>query len=174
MSALARGLDTSLDLSRWADDVSEFHRRMVPRGIEVRFEVPPNLPRVSISSAALSQAVFNLIRNAQEAIRSRQGDADGPEVEGRIVVRATARGNAERPASVELTIDDDGPGMSEEVLARCATPFFTAREGGSGLGLALVRALIGGSGGSVEFISPRPGSERGTAVLLTLPLAGDL
>jgi signal transduction histidine kinase len=72
---------------------------------------------------------------------------------------------------VELTIQDDGPGMSPDILRRSAEPYFTTREGGTGLGLALVRALVTGWGGTITFHSPLPDQTRGTAVILTIMTA---
>ncbi len=153
---------TPLDLNAWADEIAEFHRRMIPATTTLLFDLSPELPRVQISSAALSQSVFNLIHNAQQAIASAQPH-------GRIVIAAQPRDQG----SVDLTIEDDGPGMPPDVLARCGEAFFTTRESGSGLGLALVQTLIHASGGSVEIRSPPPGKRRGTLVVLTLPPAGE-
>lgn len=147
-----------LDLNHWQGEIAEFHRRMIPSTTKVVFELPPGLPRVRISSAALSQSVFNLVHNAQQAIASCRAH-------GHITVAARARDDG----GVDLTIEDDGPGMPREVLERCTEAFFTTRSGGSGLGLALVQTLITASGGSVAFISPAPGQAAGTMVVVTLP-----
>jgi signal transduction histidine kinase len=72
---------------------------------------------------------------------------------------------------MRVIVEDDGPGMSEEVLRRSAEPFFTTRANGSGLGLALVRALVEECGGNVRIISPPPGMAKGTAVVMTIPVA---
>jgi signal transduction histidine kinase len=150
-----------LDLNLWSVEIGEFHRRMIPHTTELVFELPPGLPPVRISSAALSQSVFNLIHNAQQAIASCQ-------TTGRIVTRAAARDDG----AVDLTIEDNGPGMPPEVLARCTEAFYTTRHSGSGLGLALVQTLIHGSGGDIKLLSPPPGKDRGTLVVLTLPGVG--
>lgn len=146
-----------LDLNAWIEKIGEFYRMTLPPSTELRLEFAIGLPLVRISSAALSQIVFNLVLNAQQAIASERP-------QGRIVIaaRATADGG------VELTIEDDGPGMPAEVLQRCVDAFFTTRTSGSGLGLALVRALVRGSGGEVGFVSPPPGKDRGTRVVLSL------
>ncbi|MCC5824232.1 MAG: hypothetical protein LAT64_12525 [Phycisphaerales bacterium] len=151
---------TPLDLNHWSIEVAEFHKHVIPSTTRVVFELPPELPPVHISSAALSQSVFNLIHNAHQAIAS-----DRPE--GRIVVGAQVRDDG----GVDLTIEDDGRGMPPEVLARCSEAFFTTRHDGSGLGLAIVQTLILGSGGDIKFVSPPPGKPRGTRVVLTLPTA---
>jgi len=166
--------DAALNLSAWGAEVAEFHRRVLPPGIELRFDLPAGLPPVRVSSAALSQAVFNLIRNAQQAIVSgwaaKERIEPGHERRGHIVVRAARRAES-GAAAVDLTIEDDGPGMTPEILRRGAEPYFTTKNGGSGLGLTMVRALVLGCGGSIALHSPPPGAKRGTAVVLTLMLA---
>jgi signal transduction histidine kinase len=160
-SSRAPGVIPPLDLNGWSVEVAEFHRRMIPHSTQLLFELPPGLPPVRISSAALSQSVFNLIHNAQQAIASCQ-------TSGQIVMGASVR----EDGGVDLTIEDDGPGMPPEVLARCTEAFFTTRHTGSGLGLALVQTLIHGSDGEVTLCSPPPGKDRGTRVVLTLPGVG--
>lgn len=155
-------LPASLRIQEWADEVSQFHRRMLPQRIRLDVQIAPDLPPAAITSAALSQAVFNLIHNANQAITST-----GENATGQIVLRADTRGDG----TIQVAIEDDGPGMSAEVLRRSAEPFFTTRANGSGLGLSLVRALLDGFGGSMKILSPRAGEARGTAVVMTLPVA---
>lgn len=152
----------SLRIQEWANDIVEFHRRMLPPSIRFELDIAPALPPVAISSAALSQAVFNLIHNANQAISS-MGDGTA----GHIVLRAEAGGDG----TINIAVEDNGPGMSEEVLRRGTEPFFTTRANGSGLGLSLVRALLDGHGGSITLTSPPPGKVGGTVVVLTLPVA---
>jgi signal transduction histidine kinase len=152
----------SLRLDEWAAEVADFHGRMLSSNVRLRIDVPFSLPSVAITSAALSQAVFNLVHNASQAIASVHDGATG-----NITIRAVACGNG----TVNVMIEDDGPGMSEEVLRRSTEPFFTTRSNGSGLGLALVQALIVGCGGSLALRSPPPERARGTVVMLTLPVA---
>ena len=70
---------------------------------------------------------------------------------------------------VTLQVQDDGIGMSPEVLARVGTPFFTTRREGIGLGLAQCQRLVGKVGGSFKIAST---SGAGTTVTVTLPIAG--
>lgn len=152
----------SLRLREWSEEIVAFHRRMLPPNIRLEIDIGGEVPPVATTSAALSQAVFNLIHNASQAISSK-----GVGVEGRIVIEARHHG----VDTVRITVKDDGPGMPAEVLRRCAEPFFTTRPNGSGLGLALVRALIESCGGTLEIQSPPPGTSHGTIVELMLPIA---
>jgi signal transduction histidine kinase len=110
-------------------------------------------PRVRLGGEELKQVTFNLVRNALEAL---------PE-SGTLRV-----GWAGRPREVELVVEDDGPGMSPELLARVRRPFVTTRAQGTGLGLAIVDRLVRESGGRFELESA-PG--RGTTARVRLPRA---
>jgi signal transduction histidine kinase len=99
----------------------------------------------------LKQAVLNLVLNALQA--TPRG--------GRVTV--STAGDRRR---LLVTVRDDGEGMSEETRRRAFLPFFTTREEGTGLGLALVQRIVEQHGGSVDLVSA---SGRGTAVTLAFP-----
>ena len=105
------------------------------------------------------------------------GDAgDLAEALGNIVlnaIQATAAGGAvfihtyDRPDGSQLwAVEDTGCGMSNEAMARLGSPGFSLRSGGSGLGLASARAIIGRHGGVTE-VESKPGA--GTLVTIWLP-----
>lgn len=104
--------------------------------------------------AALRLIVGNLVRNAYEAL---------PEG-GRIEVRVHAF-----DGRICLTVSDDGPGMSGRTLAHAFDRYFTTKENGTGLGLALVRDTVHEAGGRVEVESRRG---IGTRFDIWLPAAG--
>jgi signal transduction histidine kinase len=70
---------------------------------------------------------------------------------------------------VRLSVEDTGQGMTEEVRRRIFEPFFSTRERGTGLGLAVVHQVVTGFGGHV-FVQSEPG--RGTRFDVWLPLSG--
>ena len=107
--------------------------------------------RVRLGGDELKQVLFNLVRNALEAV---------PE-NGTIRV-----GWAARPGAYELWVADDGPGMDKALLARVKKPFVTTRAQGTGLGLAIVDRLVREAGGRLE-IESAPG--RGTTCRIRLP-----
>jgi signal transduction histidine kinase len=106
---------------------------------------------VTADPLRLKEALLNLMVNALQA--SPAG--------GRVEVEIAQEGGTAR-----LSVRDAGHGMAPEVLERVGTPFFTTREGGTGLGVALARATLVRHGGTLEFES-RPGE--GTTATLTLP-----
>ena len=121
--------------------------------VETRFEPGP-FP-VRGDPHLLRQALLNIFLNARDAMPSG----------GRLTVSLERRG----PRAL-VTISDTGAGMTPDVLARATEPFFTAKEKGSGLGLAVVRRAVEDVRGKLE-IQSRP--QAGTAVILNLPLALD-
>jgi signal transduction histidine kinase len=100
----------------------------------------------------LRQVLLNLVLNAIQA--SPRGSAVG------VTVRVEA-------GEARIVVHDDGEGMTPDVLDRIRKPYFTTREGGTGLGVAVARGLVEQHGGRLEFLST-PG--KGTTVLIALPL----
>lgn len=104
----------------------------------------------------LEQVVFNLLLNAATAMEGR----------GCITIRASSRVDRGAGARVELTVEDDGPGIPAEHLERLFDPFFTTR-GGTGLGLSVSWGIVRAHGGSIEACN-RP--EGGSRFTVRLPL----
>jgi signal transduction histidine kinase len=100
----------------------------------------------------LRQALLNIVLNAIQA--SPRGSN----------VQVTVARDCE---GARLTVRDEGLGMTPEVLDRIRKPYFTTKEGGTGLGLAVARGLVEQHGGSLEFKSSPRG---GTTVTILLPM----
>jgi signal transduction histidine kinase len=100
----------------------------------------------------LKEALLNLVSNAIEATPR------GGNVEIRV---------AQRPGAAEVVVKDDGKGIPAEFLPRVGTPFFTMREGGTGLGVLLAKTVVAQHGGELNFASEQG---RGTSVTVRLPL----
>lgn len=159
----------------------EVSMRGVPGGtahsIRLECDIPAGLPLVAIAPHRLTQAVFNLVQNARDAIQARKGfpaAADGKDGKytGHIRIQARPDGDS---GMVNIQVSDDGVGMDEQTRLRCIEPFFTTKdrpsnpgEGGSGMGMSVVHAIAERTGGRLE-IESAPG--RGTSVSLTLPTA---
>ncbi len=115
-----------------------------------------NPPIVLGSANALRQVFMNLAQNALQAM------PDG----GRLHVR-TEYDDRSRQATVRVS--DTGPGISPEDEPRLFEPFFTRRENGTGLGLALCREIVIQHGGSIEYL---PADGRGATFRVVLPTEG--
>lgn len=132
------------------------------RHIEIQTDVDPAL-RVRMAEPRLTQVLVNLALNAQDAIVNA---ASGDEAYGTLRLRAERAGER-----CVLWIEDDGPGVSEEVRARLFEPFVTTKEPGrgTGLGLAVCRSLVEAACGSLRLSEPR--GERGACFRLELLLS---
>lgn len=121
-------------------------------GGRVDIGVEPASLALRTDAAQLEQVLINLAQNALQACAGRP--APQLSIEARL----------SRGARLRLTVADNGPGVAPGLEPRIFTPFFTTREGGSGLGLAVVRQLVHGLGGTVRH-AKRPGG--GACFVLT-------
>ena len=123
-------------------------------GVTVEHALSPGETMVRADENQLRQAFRNLLRNAGEAMA-----ADG----GRMVISARHDGD-----QVELRLADTGPGIAPEDQPRIFEPFFSTKEAGTGLGLALTQQIILEHGGTLEVESE---VGEGTTFVLRLPLS---
>lgn len=111
----------------------------------------------------LSQALTNLIKNAGEAIDRLE---EPPEYGGQIAVSATIEDHA-----VVVEIEDNGPGFPIENRNQFLEPYFTTREQGVGLGLAIVNRIVEDHGGQLTLLDRADGTH-GARISIRLPLSG--
>jgi signal transduction histidine kinase len=128
---------------------------LTERGIRVVLDLEPDIPLLDLDAVQMQQVFHNVLRNAAQAITT---DADGC-----ITVRM-----ASNDYEVQVLISDNGIGISPEQMGTMFEPYRSTKEGGTGLGLLIVRRIIREHGGEME-IESREGS--GTRVSLFLPLA---
>lgn len=100
----------------------------------------------------MNQVMLNLLRNALDAIAEKD--------DGKIEVVATLS-----DMHPYLTITDNGGGITPEILTNIFQPFFTTKDGGSGIGLCLSRQIVRRHGGDLS-INSQPG--KATVVMITL------
>jgi signal transduction histidine kinase len=119
------------------------------------------LPQVFADGHQVQQVLLNLIINAEQAMLS---------VHGRGILVLRTWHDAERE-SVVLEINDDGPGVPDEVQPKIFDPFFTTKDvgKGTGLGLTVAYAIVQEHGGRIRLES-RPGS--GASFFVELPVSG--
>ena len=103
----------------------------------------------------LQQVIVNLLLNAFDAM------ADTPAPKRRIVIASSERGG-----SVEITVRDYGPGVSQELDGRLFEPFVTTKATGLGLGLSIVSSIVAAHGGTIGADNL---AEGGAAFRVTLP-----
>ena len=120
--------------------------------VELRTDFEPLLPPVEIDETQFKQALINLLVNARQVL-----------TEGGVVsvrTRAGARGD------IVIEVEDDGPGIPEEMRERIFEVFYSSRGGGTGLGLPIARQIIERHGGAIQ-LDTQVG--RGTKFSIFLP-----
>jgi len=135
--------------------VSFLDHRARHKGVEVKNEMPEDLPQAHGDPLELQQAVLNVLMNAVDACIQNEG-----------VVRATGRRDE---ASVWVEVSDNGCGMDDNELAHCMDLFYTTKDvgEGTGLGLAVAQNIVHNHGGKIEIRSEKG---KGTTVAIRLPI----
>lgn len=116
--------------------------------ISLDIECSPTTLDASLDRDMIEQVLINLVTNARHALQGRDGGAIG------IVARLSTSGE------VCIDVDDNGPGISDEVQAKMFVPFYTTKTEGSGVGLALARQVMIAHGGSIQYTRLAGGGSR--------------
>lgn len=144
----------AVDIAALAAEVGEADGLTAPSGIGLDLDIPAGL-LIWADPDQLYRVLFNLIRNARQAIES-QGAV------GRITLSA-----GQTPAEYWISVADTGPGLPDRARAHLFEAFAgSARKGGTGLGLAIAAELLRGHGGRLELLRSTP---QGTVFILHLP-----
>jgi len=165
LARLERGLAPPLRRTRVdagavvSDAVEVLRRARTTHALEVFCDSP--LPPLDADPDALDRVVKNLVGNALKY--SPAGSR----------VRVAARPHA-APLAVEITVEDEGPGIAEADLARVFEPYYRTPGGarvaaGAGLGLAVVKSLVDAHGGTIRAENVAPHGTRMTLILPALP-----
>jgi len=142
------------DIIPIAHQVIELERPLAERsGVELRVAPTSGSLLAKVDAGKLHQILQNLVRNAIEATPAG----------GHVTVELS--GVASETQAVRVRVADTGTGMSEETRRRIFEPFFSTKESGTGMGMAIVHSFVSLHGGSIEIDS----SGRGTVVTVTLP-----
>jgi two-component system nitrogen regulation sensor histidine kinase GlnL len=149
-------------------EILEYVIRLVeaeaPRELTFKREYDPGLPDLPLDRGQIVQAVLNVLRNAVAALEGH----------GTVVARTRAThnytiGRRRHPVIATIEIEDDGPGIPEDLQDSIFYPLVTSRPEGTGLGLPAAQELLSRHDGLIEFES-RPGR---TIFLMRLPLSED-
>jgi two-component system nitrogen regulation sensor histidine kinase NtrY len=125
-------------------------------GIEVCFDLAPDLPPVFADPEAIRRALANLIDNAAEAM---QGSL--------LKVLSVSTSLSEDGTAVEAGVADTGHGLTDEIRERLFLPFYSTKHRGTGLGLSIAAKIVQEHGGSIRAESNMP---KGARFLLRIPL----
>lgn len=148
------GPKEEVDVGAWATEVLEILRPLTGRRkVALELRRPSGTLRATLASIEMQQVLTNLVMNALQA--SREG--------GRVVVTLEAVGDA-----VQIAVQDDGAGISEDALPHVFEPYFTTKQvgEGTGLGLSVAHGIVREHGGTIEIESALGA---GTTVTVRIP-----
>jgi signal transduction histidine kinase len=131
--------------------------RIEEKVVSVTKRFARRLPRIPIDLVRMMQVFTNLFLNAIQAV-SRGGE----------VAVSTRLERKARKRSVQVTVADNGKGISPEQRASIFEPFYTTRSDGTGLGLTIVKKIVEQHGGRIEVESHEG---KGSRFTILLPLA---
>ena len=143
-----------LDLSAQVREIGALLHAAIPKQVAVEMALTPGLPAIEADRGQVQQVVMNLVINAAEAIGEDRGGRVRVATRSEILSPGTkAHFLPDRPEPglyVVLEVEDDGAGMTEEVLLKIFDPFFSTKFTGRGLGLSAVLGIVRSSGGALS------------------------
>ncbi len=134
------------------DSLKLLQPELESRGIAVELQLAEDLPPLEIDQGQFQQVFYNLLRNAYQALSGE---------DGRITLRSRST-----EYEIELSIQDNGSGISPEHMGAIFEPYRTTKSSGSGLGLLIVRRIVREHGGEISIESEEG---LGTKVTIHLP-----
>jgi len=127
--------------------------------IKFATDFEPGLPEIEVDSGRLRQLLHNLVKNAIEVAA----------LESECHITVTTRSIQDSGLKmIELRVEDNGPGIPEEMLSHLFEPYVTTKPKGTGLGLAIVKKIVEEHGG-VVWAENRPAG--GASIIVRLPMA---
>ncbi|MGE3260502.1 MAG: nitrogen regulation protein NR(II) [Bacteriovoracia bacterium] len=143
-----RGEPTFADLREVVEKAaSRFRRRFAEENIEFFVVIPDAMPQVKCQPALIGLVLANLLENSYRALNGKKGQKR-PTISLRLA-HTIRDGNIE----ISLGVEDNGPGMTNEVLDKIFIPFFTQSPQGTGLGLSICQKIAEAHGGRMEASS---------------------
>ncbi|MDE2445467.1 MAG: PAS domain-containing protein [Alphaproteobacteria bacterium] len=162
----ARGkqLDCKLmNFDEWLSRILEEEVARMPASVNVQCLLGLGDTRMCFDPGRLQRAIINLLANASEAMVGADGNEKLPDSrQAQISISTFLDG-----ASVGISVIDNGPGMSPEVVERIREPLFTTKSFGTGLGVPVIEQIVTQHGGTLEIAS-EPGV--GSSFTLRLPI----
>jgi two-component system, LuxR family, sensor kinase FixL len=128
-------------------------------GIEVSKDFPPGLPPIEVDRVQIEQVIFNLVRNALEAM------SEVPEGGRRLAVSLQGM---DEDARIRITVRDTGVGLRAEDVGKVFQDFFTTKKHGLGQGLTICRSIVQAHQGDIRLADP---DGPGATFVVELPLS---
>jgi two-component system NtrC family sensor kinase len=120
-----------------------------PINVEIQLDLDESLTKVKLNAEDFSRVILNLVKNAFDAMKDKIAD-QGSAYKAKIILRTKDLGD-----KVKIEVEDNGPGVPDEIKDKLLMPFFTTKKGtdGTGLGLSITHDIIKAHEGSLEIKS---------------------
>lgn len=149
---------TKIDLNKLIQEIKiSFENQANIKNINLSVNLCPGEPAIYGDSNKIKQVLINLIKNALEACEEAHA--------GEGMVCLTAKSNSRK---IQIIIEDNGPGMTEETISSLFLPFYTTKEKGTGIGLSICRKIIEEHKGRIKVHSRL---SQGSVFTIELPMA---
>jgi len=153
-----RFVTLKIDLSELVREISGLIRTSIPKLVQLRLELNPNLPAVEADPSQIQQLIMNLVINGAEAMGEESAGTVLVTTELQSVdenyIRQNFAGERLEPGKyVALEVHDTGSGMTDEAKTKIFDPFFTTKFMGRGLGLAAVLGIVRSHKGALRVYS---------------------
>ncbi len=135
-------------------------------GIELTKKYAPNLPTIRVDPDQLHQVFLNVMLNAVEAMVQQPNAASKKHRLAVSVKQIQYAQVGELKPHIEITFQDNGPGVPESLLSKIFDPFFTTKPSGTGLGLAICFKIVSEHSGRIDIANAKEG---GAVVSIKLP-----
>ncbi len=151
-------LDDTVELASSDYDLKKKHDF---RQIQIVREYSPGLPTVPCEKTKIQQVIFNLLKNAAEAMAGQNEGADDPKITLRLLLEGDM---------VRIELEDNGPGINEDIRKRIFEPFYTTKSvgEGTGLGLSVSYFIVRENHGGNMAVESVP--QKGTRFIIDLPV----
>jgi signal transduction histidine kinase len=132
--------------------------------VDIQMDLDETIGDIPIIAEDFSRVILNVCNNAFDAMRDKL-TGDGKPGTG-YIPKLTVRTKSDN-GKVMIEIEDNGPGIPDEIKDKILQPFFTTKKGteGTGLGLSITHDIVKAHGGSIEFVSKE---NAGTAFVIIL------
>lgn len=126
-----------------------------PVNVDIELDFDENLQKIPLISEDFSRVLLNLCNNAFDAMREKVSDNSTKNYTPKLTVRTR-----QKNSTVTIEVEDNGPGIPEQIRNKVLQPFFTTKKGteGTGLGLSITNDIIKAHGGTLEIHSKKEGT----------------
>jgi len=159
----------SVNISQLLNEIVTLQKNtVIGRGVIFKWQLDPSIPDILGDRDRLMSLFLNLIKNSCEATKENSKITIKTRIDTEYHMRLP---DTSPTPMVQISISDQGPGISASDLEKIFTPFYTTKESGNGLGLPICQKIVTDHGGLLEFSNPLEG---GTKVKVSLPLLHNL